>query len=102
MRGEVWLYRDEDSKKNRPMVIIKGSLGVEIDVTFCKITSQKAQDEYDHYLEKWEEYGLKMPSTVRCSKICTISKRNLLFKVAKIPEDEMTKILSTVTTYIMS
>ena len=100
MNGEVWLYKDVDSNKTRPMVIVKGELGVELDVTFAKLTTQEPRNEFDLVIEKWKDYGLNKPSIVRCSKIHTISKKKLIGKVAKLPEEEVEKIKEKIKQYL--
>lgn len=100
MKGEVWLYKDVDSNKIRPMVIVKGELGVELDVTYAKLTTQEPRNEFDLFIENWKEYGLNKPAVVRCSKIHTISKKKLIGKVAFLPEEEMEKIMERIKKYL--
>jgi mRNA interferase MazF len=103
MKGEVWLYHDDDANKTRPMVIVgERNTAVELDISFCKMTSQKPKDEYDVIIDQWKESGLAKPSVVRCSKIMTISKNRLIGKVAQLTEPELKKVLDTIVKYILS
>jgi mRNA interferase MazF len=103
-KGEIWLYRDPDSNKRRPVVIIaNGGTAVDIDLTIAKITSnQKLRNEFDIPIEHWEEAGLVKPSVVRCSKIRTVKENELLFQFGSLTEDDLKKVMDAVIKYITS
>ena len=100
-KGEVWLYKDLDTNRIRPCVIM-GNRGfiTDTDWVIAKMTSHPPRNEFDVQLELWERYKLKYQSTVRCSKLFTIKEENLLHKVGFI-DIELDTIKVTIAKYIM-
>ena len=102
-KGEIWIYKDSKSGKNRPGLIIgANNTVVEIDITIAKITSQDPRNEYDIVIENWEEIGLNKPSIVRCSKLNTVTKEELIFKAAELTPELLEKVNETIIKYIMN
>lgn len=100
-KGEVWLWYDADSNKVRPGVIVgTRKFATDDDIVLAKITGYVGRNEFDIDLKYWKEYGLKNPSTVRCSKLYTIKERDLRVKVANI-DLELDRIKLTIAKYIM-
>jgi mRNA interferase MazF len=99
-KGEIWMYEDQDSGKKRPCVIVGYQNEIEFDVTIAKLTTQAPYNEYDIFLENWKEIGLIRQSTIRCSKLFTINKNSLLYKVAEIDQHQLNTILMQVIKYI--
>ncbi|MGE7909630.1 type II toxin-antitoxin system PemK/MazF family toxin [Lysinibacillus xylanilyticus] len=88
------------SVKRRPGVIVEVvNIIAEIDVTVAKITSQEPRNEYDIIIENWEEIGLNKPSVVRCTKLSTFSKGDLIFKAAVLDKETIQKISQTIIKY---
>jgi mRNA interferase MazF len=104
MKGEIWSYFDYQSGKRRPGVIISdgGTTIADIDVTIAKITSHQPRNEFDVPIEYWQEAGLIKPSVVRCSKIITLNESELLYRVGKLQEPDLKRVLDTVVKYILS
>ncbi|MFJ8528376.1 type II toxin-antitoxin system PemK/MazF family toxin [Bacillus sp. NPDC094106] len=97
-RGEVWFL--ELNGKKRPVVIISNdNIVVELDRLVATVTSQEPRNEFDVVLEEWEEAGLDKPSVVRCSKINTVHYKELLFKIGKLQEHDLEKVLKTIRSY---
>ncbi|WP_272913744.1 type II toxin-antitoxin system PemK/MazF family toxin [Halalkalibacter okhensis] len=50
-------------------------------------------------MEYWEEAGLDKPSIVRCSKLNTVHFKELLFKIGKLHEHDLERVLTTIRNY---
>lgn len=97
-RGEIWYL--EINGKRRPVVIISNdNIVVELDRLVATVTSQKARNEFDVVLEDWEKAGLNKPSVVRCSKINTVHYKELLFKIGKLQEQDLERVIKTIRSY---
>ncbi|PEZ75373.1 hypothetical protein CN410_15015 [Bacillus anthracis] len=97
-RGEIWFL--ELNGKKRPVVIISNdNIVVELDRLVATVTSQEARNEFDVVLESWEQAGLDKPSVVRCSKINTVHYKELLFKIGKLQEQDLERVLNTIRSY---
>lgn len=97
-RGEIWFL--ELNGKKRPVVIISNdNIVVELDRLVATVTSQEARNEFDVVLENWEQAGLDKPSVVRCSKINTVHYKELLFKIGKLQEQDLERVLKTIRSY---
>ncbi len=98
IKGEVWIMKHEG--KNRPFVIVTNDYSaVELDHSIAKITSQAARDQFDIVLEDWEVAGLAKPSVVRCSKINTVLFTKLSYKIGKLSERDLNRVLETIVNY---
>ena len=94
-RGEVWLV--ETDNKRRPVLIVdKETMIVEIDRVVATVTSQSSRNEYDIVLKYWQEAGLDKPSIVRCSKLNTIHHNELIFKIGKLHDDDLSNVLGKI------
>ena len=97
-RGEVWTV--ELNGKRRPVVIVSNdNVVVELDHLIATVTSQDVRNEFDVVIENWEEAGLDKPSIVRCSKLNTVHFKELLFKIGKLHEHDLEKVLTTIRNY---
>lgn len=97
-RGEVWTV--EINGKRRPVVIVSNdNVVVELDHLIATVTSQHARNEFDVVIEYWEEAGLDKPSVVRCSKLNTVHFKELLFKIGKLHEHDLERVLTTIRNY---
>ncbi|WP_262359937.1 type II toxin-antitoxin system PemK/MazF family toxin [Gracilibacillus massiliensis] len=86
--------------KRRPAVIVSNdNVIVELDHLIATVTSQQSRNEFDVEIEYWEEAGLAKPSVVRCSKINTVHFEELLFKIGKLHEQDIQKVLTTIRSY---
>ena len=88
-----------EGKKRRPVVIINNGLGIDIDMSIARVSSQKARNEFDIVIEKWEKAGLEQPSIIRCSKINTIDPTDISYKIGKLDNIEIKKVIETVKKY---
>ena len=83
-----------EGTKERPVLIVNDGLGIDIDFSVARITSKKPRNKFDIPLEKWQEAGLHLPSTVRCSKLSTITPGKRMLKLGKIHEEDLLKGIS--------
>jgi mRNA interferase MazF len=90
--GELWTA--VEGTKVRPVLIINDGLGLEIDVSILRVTSQKTRNEYDIALNDWEEAGLKKASVVRVSKLSTIHYLLCRDYIGKVSKADMENIKS--------
>jgi mRNA interferase MazF len=97
-RGEVWTA--ELNGKRRPVVIVSNdNVIAELDHLIATVTSQQSRNEFDVVIEYWEEAGLAKPSVVRCSKLNTLHYKELLFKIGKLHESDLERVLTTIRNY---
>jgi mRNA-degrading endonuclease toxin of MazEF toxin-antitoxin module len=97
-QGEIWfgVVREED--KGRPLLIVSKEIPIrvaDIDVQVAKITTHNPRDYRDVEID-WENAGLDRKSIVRTSKINTIPGSNLQFRIGKLKEDDLKKVIETV------
>jgi mRNA interferase MazF len=104
MKGEIWIYHDKRDSKRKLGVIIGSDSAtiVELNVATEKVTSSSVQSEFDVVVEYWEEAGLVNPAIVRCTKLRSINKRDLLYKVGTLCEKDLETVLQTIAKYIKS
>ncbi|WP_427110723.1 type II toxin-antitoxin system PemK/MazF family toxin [Lysinibacillus xylanilyticus] len=95
----MWIYKDQQGKRRPGVIVGVSNVIAEIDVTVSKITSQKKRDKWDIFIENWKEIGLNKPSVVRCTKLSTIRKDDLIFKAAVLDEETIQKISQTIIKY---
>lgn len=97
-RGEIWTV--ELNGKRRPVLIVSNdNVIVELDHLIATVTSQHPRNEFDVEIEYWEEAGLDKPSIVRCSKLNTVHFKELLFKIGKLHEHDLERVLTTIRSY---
>lgn len=97
-RGEIWTV--ELNGKRRPVVIVSNdNVAAELDHLIATVTSKQVRNEFDVVIEYWEEAGLDKPSVVRCSKLNTLHYQELLFKIGKLYESDLERVLTTIRNY---
>lgn len=97
-RGEIWTI--ELNEKRRPVVIVSNdNVIAEMDHIIATVTSKQTRNEFDVVLEYWEEAGLDKPSVVRCTKLNTLHYQELLFKIGKLHERDLERVLTTIRNY---
>ncbi|MRH43587.1 type II toxin-antitoxin system PemK/MazF family toxin [Aquibacillus halophilus] len=97
-RGEVWTV--ELNGKRRPVVIVSNdNVIVELDHLIATVTSQHERNEFDVVIDYWKEAGLAKPSIVRCSKLNTVHYKELLFKIGKLQDQDLEKVLVAIRNY---
>lgn len=74
----------------------------ELDHLIGTMTSQQARNEFDVVIEYWEEAGLDKPSVVRCSKLNTLHYKELLFKIGKLHESDLERVLTAIRNYFLT
>jgi len=88
-----------EGTKERPVVIINNGLGIDIDVSFARVTTKKPRNEFDGLLDKWKEAGLERPSLVRCSKVNTITPGDELVKIGALQHSDLIAVMDGVKLY---
>lgn len=97
-RGEIWTV--ELNGKRRPVVIVSNdNVAAELDHLIATVTSKQIRNEFDVVIEYWEEAGLDKPSVVMCSKLNTLHYQELLFKIGKLYESDLERVLTTIRNY---
>ena len=91
-------FTDGKNYKRRPALIINAFK--DGDVVVCRITSQIYESPYDVYLDKWKEFGLKLPSVIRVHKIATLEKNLvevIMWKIDTSTKEKTKKIIKQLT-----
>jgi mRNA interferase MazF len=93
--GEIWLaeipYTNASASKIRPVLILWNDSA---DVVVAAVTSATPRSTTDVILEKWSEAGLRVPSTVRLSRLDCLEQsllRRRLGIISRIDADELRK-----------
>lgn len=85
-QGEVllaWLmFSDGQGSKRRPVLVVH-DFGDD-DLLVVPVTSHPARTVGDAVVSKWNEAGLKLPSTVRVEKLATIEKSCVERKLGRL------------------
>ncbi|WP_307345968.1 type II toxin-antitoxin system PemK/MazF family toxin [Metabacillus malikii] len=94
------MWTVELNGKRRPVVIVSNdNVVVELDHIIATVSSQQTRNDFDVAIEYWEEAGLDKPSIVRCSKLNTVHFKELLFKIGKLHEHDLERVLTTIRNY---
>lgn len=94
--GDFWVakitFTDGVGFKKRPVLILwcDGD-----DVIVAVVTSAQPRSNTDIHLQKWQESGLKVPSTVRLSRLDSLEKSLLIAKIGHIDTKDAQSILNT-------
>jgi|SRR5579875_1619148 len=97
-RGEIWTV--ELNGKRRPAVIVSNdNIIAELDHLIATVSSQQVRNEFDVIIEYWKEAGLDKPSIVRCSKLNTLHYKELLFKIGRLHDHDLERVLTTIRKY---
>ena len=89
--GDILLLRafpfaSLDDTKKRPALVLAETN--DQDLVLARITSGQSRNEYDFLLDRWNDFGLLLSSTVRLSKIATLDKRLIIKKLGRIGSPE--------------
>lgn len=71
------------------------------DIIVCRITSKIYETKNDVFIEKWEDFGLKLPSVIRVHKLATLKKNMVDLIIGEIDnplKKQIEVILSKLTT----
>jgi mRNA-degrading endonuclease toxin of MazEF toxin-antitoxin module len=85
---------EEDNSKylDRPVIIVIED-NPELVVIKITKTAPRANDPFDVPIVHFKESGLRYPSTARVSKIITIDRSQLLFKIGRLHSDDLKLVL---------
>jgi mRNA interferase MazF len=81
------------------VIVSNDNIIAELDNLIATVTSQSIRNQFDVVIEYWREAGLDKPSVVRCSKLNTIHYQELLFKIGKLHEHDLERVLSSIRSY---
>ncbi|WP_346726987.1 type II toxin-antitoxin system PemK/MazF family toxin [Bacillus suaedae] len=90
---------DLNGKRRSVVIVSNDNVIVELDHLIATVTSQHTRNEFDVVIENWEETGLDTPSIVRCSKLNTVHFKELLFKIGKLHEHDLERVLTIIRNY---
>lgn len=94
------LYIVYEGTKERPVVIINNGLGIDIDISVARVTSQRVRNEFDVEIKHWQVAGLSKPSLVRCSKINTITPGQEMLKIGELHSEDLVSVRDAIMEYI--
>lgn len=101
--GEIVLlkfpFTDGKRFKKRPALVIN-DFG-DGDIIVCQITGKIYETKNDVFIEKWEDFGLKLPSVIRVHKLATLEKNMVDLIIGEIDnplKKQIEVILSKLTT----
>ncbi|MBI4373478.1 MAG: type II toxin-antitoxin system PemK/MazF family toxin [Deltaproteobacteria bacterium] len=86
-------YSSLGAVKKRPALVLADT-GDE-DLLLCRITSETVRDPYDLGVQDWKGAGLLLPSSIRLSKMATLTKRLVLRKLGRLGSPERRRVRST-------
>jgi len=85
-------FTDLSGSKKRPALVLADTSDEHILV--ARITSEEPRDDHDIALDRWKDFGLILPSTVRTAKMATLTKKLVVKKMGKLGSPERRKIRS--------
>ncbi|MEK6917983.1 MAG: type II toxin-antitoxin system PemK/MazF family toxin [Nanoarchaeota archaeon] len=96
VKGEVIVtpfpFSDLTTSIRRPALIVANLKGD--DVMLCQITTKKRQDPYviDLSKEDFKSGSIKIASFIKPSKIFTLRKKIILYKIGKLTENKIKEV----------
>jgi mRNA interferase MazF len=91
--GELWiariLYTNGTDAKNRPVLVLWVD---EQDIVVAVVTSASPRTVTDMLLSQWMESGLRVPSTVRLSRLDCLEISLFQKKVGQLSEMDATEL----------
>jgi mRNA interferase MazF len=99
--GEFWIaaipFTSGTSSKKRPVLIlwVDGD-----DVVLAAVTSAKLRTQTDVLLNDWAGSGLRVPSTVRLSRIDCLEKSLLIHKLGQLSKEDANNLREVWTNHI--
>ena len=94
--GDFWVadikFTDSSTSKKRPVLILWID---KEDVIVAAVTSSLPRTDTDIALKDWKNSGLKVPSTVRLSRLDCLEKSLLVHRLGNIIEIDSSIILNT-------
>ncbi len=99
--GEFWvaniLFTDGSAGKKRPVLVLwlDGQ-----DVVVAAVTSAAPRSSTDVLLADWRNSGLRVPSTVRLSRLDSLEQALLLTKLGRLSSADAQTLQKTWTTHI--
>lgn len=83
-------FTNKGGIKKRPALVLADT--GDWDLLLCRITSEPARDRFDLELMRWQELGLLLPSTIRLSKIATLSKRLVIQRLGYLGSPDRRRV----------
>ncbi len=94
--GEFWVanipFTSGQAAKKRPVLLLwlDGA-----DVVVAAVTSASPRTKTDCSLQNWQQSGLRVPSTVRLSRLDCLEQALMLAKIGTITADDATRVKTT-------
>jgi mRNA interferase MazF len=91
--GEVYVcvfpFTSGQGGKARPVLVLR-DLGP--DCLICRITSAPHRGFLDMPVGRWQDAGLDKPSTIRMSRLVTVEKALLKFRIGKLSVEDLERV----------
>lgn len=84
-------FSDLTGVKKRPGVILLDSQ--QKDVLIARITSRSPKTPFDVEIEKWQQVGLNVPSTILVNKIMTLDRGLIDKRLGNFMESDWKKVI---------
>ncbi len=99
--GEFWVadipFTSGEGSKKRPILVLWLD---EDDVVAAVVTSSKPRTQTDVTLNDWSVSGLRVPSTVRLSRLDCLEKSLLIAKIGQISESDANNLKEVWNLYV--
>jgi mRNA-degrading endonuclease toxin of MazEF toxin-antitoxin module len=89
--AEFPLEEDKSQYLNRPIIIVVAELPELVVIKVTK-TAPRANDKFDVPIIKYQEAGLKFPSTARVSKVITLNEKQIIRRIGSLHPDDLEAI----------
>ncbi len=99
--GDFWVakitFTHGIGAKKRPILILwcDGD-----DVIVAVVTSAQPRTQTDVILKDWQQNGLKLPSTIRLSRLDSLEKSLLIAKIGHLTTDDAQNLLNVWNTHV--
>jgi len=91
--GEVYVcvfpFTSGQGAKARPVLVL---MDLDPDCLVCRITSVPHRGLLDLQVIHWQDAGLEKPSTIRLSRIVTVEKPLLMFRIGELSRKDLDRV----------
>jgi len=95
-------FSDNSGQKQRPAIVISNAIvNKKQDLIVAQVTSSLSADEFSFTLQdKHLNKPLPYPSEVRCHKIFSLEKSQVIKKIATLKPDKKAELIAQIHTFI--